>query len=146
MKTIQSLRRPASLCVGNDTIPQRLHTKLWEWYLNLRGTRFSHLSSRSFGSGLYTYHNNFISMQFVPDPRFEEVKAYVRSGVFGPYNYEELMGSLEGNEGYGRADYFLVGKDFPSYIECQEKVDEAYRNQNVSSQSITFFFINSFRQ
>ncbi|KAL0358147.1 UNVERIFIED_CONTAM: Alpha-1,4 glucan phosphorylase L-2 isozyme, chloroplastic/amyloplastic [Sesamum calycinum] len=34
-----------------------------------------------------------------------------------------------GNEGYGRADYFLVGKDFPSYIECQDKVDEAYRDQ-----------------
>lgn len=67
--------------------------------------------------------------KFVADPRFEEVKAYVRSGVFGPYNYEELMGSLEGNEGYGRADYFLVGYDFPSYIECQDKVDEAYRNQ-----------------
>ncbi|KAL9328814.1 hypothetical protein ACSQ67_003817 [Phaseolus vulgaris] len=67
--------------------------------------------------------------KFVPDPRFEEVKAYVRSGVFGPYNYEELMGSLEGNEGYGRADYFLVGKDFPSYLECQEQVDKAYRDQ-----------------
>ncbi|TYI46240.1 hypothetical protein E1A91_D13G092800v1 [Gossypium mustelinum] len=67
--------------------------------------------------------------KFVPDPRFEKVKSYVRSGVFGPYNYEELMGSLEGNEGYGRADYFLVGKDFPSYIECQDKVDEAYRDQ-----------------
>ncbi|MBA0631936.1 hypothetical protein Godav_000761 [Gossypium davidsonii] len=67
--------------------------------------------------------------KFVPDPRFEEVKSYVRSGVFSPYNYEELMGSLEGNEGYGRADYFLVGKDFPSYIECQDKVDEAYRDQ-----------------
>ncbi|KAK9109690.1 hypothetical protein Sjap_017750 [Stephania japonica] len=67
--------------------------------------------------------------KFVPDPRFEEVKAYVRSGAFGPYNYNELMGSLEGNEGFGRADYFLVGKDFPSYIECQEEVDEAYRDQ-----------------
>lgn len=67
--------------------------------------------------------------KFVPDPRFEEVKAFVRTGVFGPYNYEELMGSLEGNEGYGRADYFLVGKDFPDYIECQDKVDEAYRDQ-----------------
>ncbi|XP_031386858.1 alpha-1,4 glucan phosphorylase L-2 isozyme, chloroplastic/amyloplastic-like isoform X1 [Punica granatum] len=67
--------------------------------------------------------------KFVADPRFEEVKAFVRSGVFGPYNYEELMGSLEGNEGYGRADYFLVGKDFPGYLECQEKVDEAYRDQ-----------------
>nr|GMD19645.1 alpha-1,4 glucan phosphorylase L-2 isozyme, chloroplastic/amyloplastic [Ipomoea batatas] len=67
--------------------------------------------------------------KFVPDPRFEEVKAFVRTGVFGLYNYDELMGSLEGNEGYGRADYFLVGKDFPSYLECQEKVDEAYRDQ-----------------
>ncbi|XP_057738059.1 alpha-1,4 glucan phosphorylase L isozyme, chloroplastic/amyloplastic [Arachis stenosperma] len=67
--------------------------------------------------------------KFVPDPRFEEVKKFVRSGVFGPYNYDELMGSLEGNEGFGRADYFLVGKDFPSYIECQEKVDKAYQDQ-----------------
>ncbi|OMO85889.1 Glycosyl transferase, family 35 [Corchorus olitorius] len=67
--------------------------------------------------------------KFVPDPRFEEVKKFVRSGAFGPYSYDELMGSLEGNEGFGRADYFLVGKDFPSYIECQEKVDEAYRDQ-----------------
>jgi hypothetical protein len=68
----------------------------------------------------------------VPDPRFEEVKEYVRRGIFGASNYDELMGSLEGNEGYGRADYFLVGKDFLSYIECQEKVDEAYRDQKVS--------------
>ncbi|KAK4771969.1 hypothetical protein SAY86_013744 [Trapa natans] len=67
--------------------------------------------------------------KFVADPRFEEVKAFVRSGVFGPYNYDEMMGSLEGNEGYGRADYFLVGKDFPSYLECQDKVDEAYKDQ-----------------
>ncbi|XWS32946.1 hypothetical protein CRYUN_Cryun22dG0034500 [Craigia yunnanensis] len=67
--------------------------------------------------------------KFVPDPRFEEVKEFVRSGVFGPYSYDELLVSLEGNEGFGRADYFLVGKDFPSYIECQEKVDEAYRDQ-----------------
>ncbi|EYU28844.1 hypothetical protein MIMGU_mgv11b020350mg [Erythranthe guttata] len=41
------------------------------------------------------------------------------------------MGSLEGNEGYGRADYFLVGKDFPSYLDCQEKVDQAYRDQKL---------------
>ncbi|KAL6526374.1 Alpha-1,4 glucan phosphorylase L-1 isozyme, chloroplastic/amyloplastic [Orobanche minor] len=67
--------------------------------------------------------------KFVPDERFEEVKKFVRSGAFGAQNYDALMGSLEGNEGYGRADYFLVGKDFPSYIECQEKVDVAYRDQ-----------------
>ncbi|CAL9090279.1 unnamed protein product [Musa textilis] len=67
--------------------------------------------------------------KFVPDPRFEEVKKFIRSGVFGPCDYDELMGSLEGNKGFGRADYFLVGKDFPSYLECQQKVDEAYQDQ-----------------
>ncbi|OAY56912.2 alpha-1,4 glucan phosphorylase L isozyme, chloroplastic/amyloplastic [Manihot esculenta] len=67
--------------------------------------------------------------KFVPDPRFEEVKDFIRTGVFGSCNYDELLGSLEGNEGFGRADYFLVGKDFPSYVECQEKVDEAYQDQ-----------------
>jgi starch phosphorylase len=40
-----------------------------------------------------------------------------------------LLSSLEGNSGYGRGDYFLVGKDFPSYIECQEEVDIAYKDQ-----------------
>ncbi|KAL4353057.1 hypothetical protein GQ457_06G042340 [Hibiscus cannabinus] len=67
--------------------------------------------------------------KFVPDPRFEEVKKFVRSGVFGSSSYNELLGALEGNEGFGRADYFLVGKDFPSYIDCQAKVDEAYKDQ-----------------
>ncbi|KAF9684206.1 hypothetical protein SADUNF_Sadunf04G0093800 [Salix dunnii] len=67
--------------------------------------------------------------KFVPDPSFEEVKDFVRSGVFGPYSYDELMGSLEGNEGFGRADYFLVGKDFASYVECQDEVDKAYQDQ-----------------
>ncbi|KAG0468711.1 hypothetical protein HPP92_018039 [Vanilla planifolia] len=36
--------------------------------------------------------------KFVPDDCFEEVKEYVRSGVFGPYNYDELIGTLEENE------------------------------------------------
>ncbi|WJX44430.1 Acid phosphatase pho1 [Trifolium repens] len=43
------------------------------------------------------------------------------------------MGSLEGNEGYGRADYFLVDKDFPSYLECQEEVDKASRDKKVQT-------------
>eukprot|EP00897_Mesotaenium_endlicherianum_P008077 jgi/Mesen1/7298/ME000374S06662 len=67
--------------------------------------------------------------KFVPDPRFEEAKNYVKSGVFGKYDYSQLLDSLEGNEGFGRGDYFLVGHDFPAYIECQQKVDEAYRDQ-----------------
>jgi starch phosphorylase len=69
----------------------------------------------------------------VPDPRFEEVKSFVRSGVFGSCNYDELIGSLEGNEGFDRADYFLVRKDFPTYIECQEEVDKVYKDQKAST-------------
>jgi hypothetical protein len=68
-----------------------------------------------------------------PDPRFEGVKNFIRSGAFGDYDYSELLGSLEGNTGFGKGDYFLVGHDFPSYIECQDKVDKAYRDQEVRS-------------
>ncbi|XLR49710.1 hypothetical protein S83_000382 [Arachis hypogaea] len=63
---------------------------------------------------------------FKPDPRFEEAKKFIRSGVFGRYDYNPLLESLEGNTGYGRGDYFLVGHDFPSYMDAQEKVDKAY--------------------
>ncbi|KAJ7519508.1 hypothetical protein O6H91_20G042200 [Diphasiastrum complanatum] len=67
--------------------------------------------------------------KFVPDPRFEEVKAFIRSGAFGDYDYGPLVDSLEGNSGFGRGDYFLVGYDFPSYLEAQSKVDEAYKDK-----------------
>ena len=69
--------------------------------------------------------------QFVPDPRFEDVKNFIRSGAFGDYDYSELLGALEGNTGYGQGDYFLVGHDFPAYIDCQDEVDEAYKDQEV---------------
>lgn len=70
----------------------------------------------------------FLSMtQFKPDPRFEEAKQFIRSGAFGSYDYNPLLESLEGNTGYGRGDYFLVGYDFPSYMDAQAKVDEAYK-------------------
>lgn len=65
--------------------------------------------------------------QFKPDPRFEEAKQFVKSGVFGSYDYGPLLDSLEGNTGFGRGDYFLVGYDFPSYMDAQAKVDEAYK-------------------
>ncbi|KAJ6670690.1 ALPHA-GLUCAN PHOSPHORYLASE 2 CYTOSOLIC [Salix viminalis] len=67
--------------------------------------------------------------QFKPDPRFEEAKEYTRSGAFGSYDYNPLLDSLEGNSGYGRGDYFLVGHDFPSYMDAQERVDEAYKDR-----------------
>ncbi|XP_030503599.2 alpha-glucan phosphorylase, H isozyme [Cannabis sativa] len=66
---------------------------------------------------------------FKPDPRFEEAKDFIRSGVFGSYDYNPLLDSLEGNSGFGRGDYFLVGYDFPSYMDAQEKVDEAYKDR-----------------
>ena len=65
--------------------------------------------------------------KFVPDKRFTETMEYVKSGVFG--DFSELLGSLEGNEGFGRGDYFLVGADFPSYIDAQAAVDAMYADQ-----------------
>ncbi|CAL1402208.1 unnamed protein product [Linum trigynum] len=67
--------------------------------------------------------------KFKPDPRFEEAKQYIRSGAFGKYDYSQLLDSLEGNSGYGRGDYFLVGQDFPSYLDAQERVDKAYMDR-----------------
>ncbi|KAJ9146757.1 hypothetical protein P3X46_028987 [Hevea brasiliensis] len=65
---------------------------------------------------------------FKPDHRFEEAKQFIRSGAFGSYDYNPLLDSLEGNSGYGRGDYFLVGDDFPSYLDAQKRVDEAYKD------------------
>ena len=74
--------------------------------------------------------------QFQAPGSFLETVDYIRSGVFGrPGEFEELMDSLEGNFGFGRGDYFLVGKDFQSYIECQARVDEAYKNQTFWTES-----------
>jgi starch phosphorylase len=66
---------------------------------------------------------------FTPDPRFEEAKHMIRSKTFGDFDYEPLLDSLEGNSGYGRGDYFLVGVDFPSYIEAQKEIDIAYKDR-----------------
>ncbi|GMP89566.1 hypothetical protein CsSME_00041084 [Camellia sinensis var. sinensis] len=66
---------------------------------------------------------------FKPDPRFEEAKQFVRSGAFGSYDYNPLFDSLEGNSGYGRGDFFLVGHDFPSYMDAQARVDKAYKDR-----------------
>lgn len=59
------------------------------------------------------------SLQFVPDPRFTEACDFVRSKAFGDYDYQPLLDSLEGNSGFGRGDYFLVGRDFATYLEVR---------------------------
>ena len=72
--------------------------------------------------------------KFTPDPRFEAVVAFIRSGVFGDDEkslkiFDEMLGTLEGNSGFGRADYFCVGYDFPSYLDALAEADAMYRDQ-----------------
>jgi glycogen phosphorylase len=74
--------------------------------------------------------------KFVPDPRFIETKDYIRSGVFNPakdaalaHAIDCVMGSLEGNEGFGIGDYFCVGYDFASFLDAMSAADEAYKDQ-----------------
>jgi len=66
--------------------------------------------------------------KFTPDPRFTETLDYIKSGVFGE-SFEELLGSLEGDSGFGRGDYFCVAADFPGYLDAQERVDVAYKDK-----------------
>merc|ERR1711935_329388 len=49
---------------------------------------------------------------FQPDHRYTECKDWIRSGIFNPKNDHEIrqtidcvLGSLEGNEGFGTGDY-----------------------------------------
>ena len=60
------------------------------------------------------------------DPRLARVVRMVRSGVFGdPEDSAELMDALQP----GR-DYYLVGHDFPSYVDALDFADAAYANRN----------------
>jgi starch phosphorylase len=75
---------------------------------------------------------------FNPDPRFTETKDWLSSEIFKSKGNTEtcqtidcVLGSLEGNEGFGTGDYFLVGYDFPSFIEAMSNVDEAYKNREL---------------
>lgn len=40
-----------------------------------------------------------------------------------------VMGSLEGNEGFGIGDYFCVGYDFPAFLDAMAQADAAYKDQ-----------------
>jgi starch phosphorylase len=71
--------------------------------------------------------------KFEPDPRFTETMDYIKTGIFG--DFSELLGSLEGNEGFGCGDYFLVGYDFPTYIDAMAEVHKAYRDQTAWTKS-----------
>uniref|UniRef100_A0A7S1RN05 Alpha-1,4 glucan phosphorylase n=1 Tax=Alexandrium catenella TaxID=2925 RepID=A0A7S1RN05_ALECA len=65
--------------------------------------------------------------KFTPSPRFLEIKELFKKGPFG--DWSALMSSLEGDSGFGRGDHFLLGYDFPGYIEAQERVEKMYQDK-----------------
>ncbi|GJN23255.1 hypothetical protein PR202_gb10889 [Eleusine coracana subsp. coracana] len=60
--------------------------------------------------------------KFMPDPRFEEVKEFVRSGVFGTYNYDELMGSWKGMKVMDVQIIFLLARTSPVTLNARKKL------------------------
>jgi len=64
---------------------------------------------------------------FQPSQDFLATTEYIKRGIFG--DFEGLMSTLEGNEGYGRADWFLLGYDFDGYVGAQRRVDAMYKDQ-----------------
>jgi len=42
--------------------------------------------------------------KYVPCPRFEETKKFMKNGFFGEHDYTKLLESLEGNEGFKKGD------------------------------------------
>lgn len=65
--------------------------------------------------------------KFTPPKSFVDVCATLKNGPFG--DFTGLMGTLEGNDGFGRGDFFLLGYDFDTYIEAQLRVDKMYADQ-----------------
>ena len=58
------------------------------------------------------------------DERLARVIRMIRSGVFGdPEDSAALMDALE-----PQRDYYLIGHDFPSYLEALDRADLAYAN------------------
>jgi starch phosphorylase len=58
------------------------------------------------------------------DPRLKRVFQSIRSGLFGdPSEYDCLIWPVE------HGDPYLVGYDFPYYLEAQAAVDAAYKDQ-----------------
>ena len=59
------------------------------------------------------------------DTRLARVIRMIRSGVFGdPEDSAALMDQLE-----PQRDYYLIGHDFPSYLEALDRADLAYANR-----------------
>ncbi|KOS17948.1 Glycogen phosphorylase [Escovopsis weberi] len=60
------------------------------------------------------------------DPDLEKVFLEIEEGTFGtPDDFSAMMAAVRTH-----GDYYLVSDDFRSYIETQDLIDEAYRNQD----------------
>ena len=63
------------------------------------------------------------------DKRLEEVIGMIMSGVFGnPNVYAPIINVLSSNDSY------LVGQDFPSYLEAQDRVDSTFKDKKAWTQ------------
>jgi len=64
------------------------------------------------------------------DGRLVNVVNMIRSGKFGnPVDFEPVLNSIENGK-----DRYLVAHDFASYIDCQARVDEEYKDTKKWSQ------------
>lgn len=59
------------------------------------------------------------------DGRLDAVFRTIRSGKFGnPVDFEPVLNSMENGN-----DRYLLAHDFASYLECQDRVDKAYKDK-----------------
>ena len=69
-------------------------------------------------------HLRATASQRTVNPKLQEVIKLIRTGIFGnPEDYECIIYPIEHDDNY------LVNYDFKSYIQCQERVDQAYKDQ-----------------
>lgn len=65
------------------------------------------------------------SKEYKPDKRFTLVLDLIKKGLFGdPSIFEPIINSLTGGN-----DFYILGPDFPSYLEVQERIDATYKDQ-----------------
>lgn len=62
---------------------------------------------------------------YKPDKRFSLVLDFIKMGTFGDSKiFEPILNSLSGGN-----DHYILGPDFPSYLEAQERIDQDYQNK-----------------
>ena len=65
--------------------------------------------------------------------QIRRVLMQLNNGYFAPQDpelFRDIYNSLLNTQSSDRADTYFILKDFPSYAEAQQKVDQAYRNES----------------